>query len=128
MSSSTGSKASPARPGSPFAGGVIAAAAVFVVPLRGMQRRILAEKRRLQAEVGFRLEATIEAVHRAVDEGDLPAAAKMHDALGVLLMERDMVDKLPTLPWRPGTLGGVASAIALPLGLFVATRFLDRLI
>jgi hypothetical protein len=108
--------------------GIVAAAAVFAVPLRGMQRRITAEKRRLQGEVGARTEATIEAIHRAVDGGDMTAAATMHDTLGVLVMERDLVDKLPTLPWRAGTAGTVASAIVLPIGLFVVTRLLERII
>jgi hypothetical protein len=52
----------------------------------------------------------------------------MHDTLGVLVMERDLVDKLPTLPWRAGTAGAVASAIVLPIGLFVVTRLLERVI
>jgi hypothetical protein len=108
--------------------GIVAAATVFAMPLRGMQRRITAEKRRLQGEVGARIEATIGAIHRAVDGGDMTAAATMHDTLGVLVMERDLVDKLPTLPWRAGTAGTVASAIVLPIGLFVVTRLPERII
>jgi hypothetical protein len=112
-----------------FAGiGVLVAAIVFVVPLLGMRRRIVAEKVRLQGEVGSRIESTIGAVHAAIDAGDLPGAASMNGALGVLIAERDLVDKLPTFPWRPGTLGAVATAIALPIGLSIATRLLERLI
>jgi hypothetical protein len=112
-----------------FAGiGVLMAAIVFVVPLLGMRRRIAAEKVRLQGEVGSRIASTIGAVHAAVDAGDLAAAASMNDALAVLIAERDLVDKLPTFPWRPGTLGAVATAIALPLALSIATRLLERLV
>ncbi len=109
-------------------GGIVAAMAVFVLPLRGMQKRIIAEKRRLQGEVGLRVEATIAAIHAAVDRGDMTAAAGMHDALGVLVMERDLVDRLPTLPWRPGTLGALVSAIVLPIGLFLLQRALSQFI
>lgn len=108
--------------------GVIAAAAVFVVPLRGMQRRILAEKRHLQAEVGLRIERTMDVIHERIDGGDLAGAGAIQGALNVLLTERDMVDKLPTLPWRPGTLGGLFTAVGLPLALFVVTRLIDRLL
>ena len=108
--------------------GIVVAAAVFAVPLRGMQKRILAEKRRLQAEVGQRIETTIAAIHRSVDAGEIAEAGKMNDALAALITERELVDKLPTLPWRPGTLGGLITAIALPLGLFVVTRLLERVV
>jgi hypothetical protein len=111
-----------------LAAGVVLAGVVFVYPLRGMQRRITLEKRRLQAEVGGRIETTIAASHRAIDSGDLAAAASIRDTLGVLVMERDLVDRLPTLPWRPGTLGALVSAIVLPLGLFLVTRLLERVI
>jgi hypothetical protein len=106
--------------------GVALSIVVFVVPLLGMRRRITAEKARLQGEVGARIETTIGAVHDAVDAGDMAGAASMHDTLGVLIAERELVDKLPTLPWRPGTLGAVLTAIALPLGLSVASRLLER--
>jgi hypothetical protein len=109
-------------------GGVLVAVAVFVLPLRGMQRRIVAEKRRLQTEVGLRVEATMTAIHQAVDEGDYATAGSTNGALSALITERDLVDKLPTLPWRPGTLGALVSAIVLPLGLFLVERALSQLI
>ena len=106
--------------------GVVVAAAVFVLPLRGMQMQIIAEKRRLQSEVGLRLEATIAAIHRAIDAGDIAAASAMDDALHALIAERELVEKLPTLPWRPGTLGALVSAIVLPLALFLVQRALSQ--
>lgn len=109
-------------------GAVVAAAAVFVLPLRGMQRRIMSEKRRLQTEVGMRIEDTLATMHERIDADDPAGARAQHEVLQALVMERDLVDKLPTLPWRPGTLGAVVSAIIAPLGLFVVTRLLERVI
>jgi hypothetical protein len=106
--------------------GVVAAAAVFALPLREMHRRITAEKRRLQTEVGLRLEATMAAIHRAIDADEIVEAGKMDDTLHALISERDLVEKLPTLPWRPGTLGALVSAIVLPLGLFLVQRVLSQ--
>ncbi len=48
--------------------------ATFVLPLQGMHAQILTRKAGLEAAVGLRLTATIEAIHRAVDEGDLTVA------------------------------------------------------
>jgi hypothetical protein len=61
-----------------------------------------------------------------VDAGEIVEAGKMDDALHALISERDLVEKLPTLPWRPGTLGAVVSAIVLPLALFVVERALNQ--
>lgn len=108
--------------------GAVVGVIVFVVPLLGMRRRIVEEKRRLQAEVGTRIETTMNAVHAAVDAGDLAGAGSVRDALGVLVEERTLVDRLPTFPWRTGTLGAVATAILLPVGLAVFSRLLERVI
>ena len=49
-------------------------------------------------------------------------------SLASLLAERDLFNKLPTWPWSVATLRGVASAILLPVLIFVLTRVIDRLI
>ncbi|MDP9468232.1 MAG: hypothetical protein M3P32_05755 [Chloroflexota bacterium] len=104
------------------------AVAAFVLPLRGMHRRIAAEKGRLQGEAGDRLKTTIGALHRSVDSGDLADADALNKTLASLVTEREVLDRLPTWPWRPGTLGAFATAIGLPIVLFLITRFLDRLV
>jgi hypothetical protein len=109
-------------------GGIVVAAVVFALPLQGMQRRIVAEKRHLQAEVGRRLAATIDMLHAAIDAGDLSQAGAMNDAFDALVKERDVVDRLPTWPWRPGTVSAVATAIGLPIMLFVTERILGQVL
>ena len=113
----------------PFlAGGITVATAAFVVPLLGMHRRISAEKKDLQWQAGQRLEATIVEVHRAADARDLSQADAMNKLLGSLIAEREMLAKLPTWPWQPGTLGVFVTAILLPIALFLVTRLLERLV
>jgi len=109
-------------------GGILVAAVVFAFPLRGMQRRIVAEKRRLQAETGQRIAATIGILHAAIDVDDIARAGATSDALDALVKERDLVDRLPTWPWRPGTVSAVATAIGLPIVLFVAERILGHVL
>jgi hypothetical protein len=107
---------------------MVASVIVFILPLRGAQRRIAAEKSRLQTEVGQRLEATIAAIHDSVDRGELDRADALNRSLSSLMAERDLVNHLPTWPWQPGTIGAVISAIVLPVGLWLVTRLLERLV
>lgn len=107
---------------------VVIAAAAFFLPLWGMHDRLAAEKRRLQGEVGRRLTATIDAIHAAVDAGDGPGIEARNRALATLIAERDLVNRIPTWPWSTGALTGFVSAVLLPIGLWVATRTLERFV
>lgn len=111
-----------------FGGMVGVAIAAFVLPLQGMHRRIVAEKARLQGNAADRLKATIAGVHQSVDSGDLGRADLLNKTLASLISEREVLERLPTWPWRPGTLGAFVTAIGLPIVLFLITRFLDRLV
>ncbi len=111
-----------------YAAAVIIAAAAFVLPLRGIHDRIAAEKRHLQAEIGRRLTVTLEAIHAAVDADDGPAIDARNRALSTLMTERDLVAKVSTWPWSAGALTGFLSAVLLPIGLWIVTRMLERLV
>ena len=109
-------------------GGITVATAAFVVPLLGMHRRLTAEKKDLEWQVGQRLEGAIAEVHRAADAHDLSQADGLSKQLTSLIAERDVVAKLPTWPWHPGTVGVFLTAIVLPVGLYVVTRLLQRFV
>ena len=119
---------------------LLLAAAAFFLPLRGLHDRLVEEKRRLLTAGAGSLEATIAALHRlshdeVANQNDIDAsrvAQTRIDALSkaqsALIQERDVVQRLSTWPWDPSTLRTVVSAIALPIVLFLITRYLDRLI
>ena len=111
-----------------YAFAVLVAGAAFVLPLRGMHDRLVTEKRRLQGEVGRRLTATVDAIHTAVDAEDGGAIEARNRALSTLIAERDLVNRIPTWPWSGGALTGFASAIVLPIILFLVQRFLSQLV
>jgi hypothetical protein len=100
----------------------------FAVPLAGMHRQIAVEKNRLLVEVGRRIESIIATLHRSVDDREISQADKLNDALTSLIAERDLLKRLPTWPWEPGTIGAVASAVLLPIGLWLITRALERVL
>ncbi len=108
--------------------GVSAAVAIFILPLRGMQRRIRAEKRRLEDEAGRRVERVSEEISRRVDDGDFAGVAALQASLNVVIAQRDLVAHLPTLPWRAGTARGLLTAVVLPLVMFVVTRLVGRFV
>ncbi len=109
-----------------FAVGV--AGAFFILPLRGMHGVLAAEKRRRQGEIGRRLTANMEALHASVDAADGVAIEVRTKALAALLAERDVVNRVPTWPWSTGALTGFLSAVLLSIGLWLATRVLERFV
>lgn len=111
-----------------YSAAVLIAAAAFVLPLRGIHDRIASEKRDLQAEIGRRLTRTLDEVHAAMDAGDGAAIETRNRALSALIAERDLVSKVPIWPWSTGALTGFVSAVFLPIGLWVVTRVLERLV
>lgn len=111
-----------------IAGVFVIGGAAFVLPLRGMQHRLAAEKDRLADGVSERLALTLDRLHAAVDSGDLAPADQIQKTLTALSQEREIVGRLRTWPWDPSTLRAFASAIVLPIGLWFVTRILERLV
>lgn len=100
----------------------------FFLPLLGMHRRMAQEKRRLQDQVGQRVEAIVAKLHESVDRSELSGADGNNKQLGSLIAERDLVNRLSTWPWQAGAAGAVVSAVALPIALWLATRYLGRVV
>jgi hypothetical protein len=72
-----------------------------------------------------------EATHERDAEGSRAALARMDvltKALSGLIQEREMVKRLSTWPWDTGTLRAVAASVALPVILFLITRYLERFV
>lgn len=102
------------------------AAAAFALPLWFVHRRLVAEKRRLLAELNRRVEATLDQLHRYVDENELGQVDQLSSAMTALNTERDVLSAIPTWPWRRGTLTGFLSLIALPIILSLIQLVLAR--
>jgi hypothetical protein len=104
------------------------ALAAFILPLRGMHDRLVAEKARLQGDVEARLQRLLGDVNRDVDAGDLGRADAFNKTLATMLQQREVVAKLPTWPWSPGTFRALLTAVALPLALFLVQRLLSQVL
>ena len=109
----------------PFAFVVPLAVACFVVPLYGIKRRLVAEKSRRMTAVNRRLEEALADLDRRADARDLTEADAFNKHLSSLLAERDVIARNPTWPWAPETVRGFATALILPVVLWLIFRFLD---
>ena len=49
----------------------------------------------------------------------MSVVTQLKDAMLGLAAERDVLNALPTWPWRPGTLAGFLSATLLPILIFI---------
>ena len=67
-------------------------------------------------------------VSHAVETDDLSNADELNKTLSSVLAQRDVLARLPTWPWSTGTFRGVATAVLLPIVIFVITRLIDQLI
>jgi len=115
--------------------------AAFFLPLRGLQSRLDQDKSRLRSAVNARIKATIAALHEVIDDETRPGprdveAARfaqfridaLNKALASLLQEREFVGRLSSWPWDTTTFRAVASAVLVPIVLFLFTRILERFV
>lgn len=107
---------------------VLLAVVFFLLPLYGMHRRIAAEKERLEAEANERLQTTIADLHQSVDRRELSDADELNKTLSSLSLERQILEKIPTWPWKSDTVRGFVTALLLPIILWLITRLLERIV
>jgi hypothetical protein len=105
---------------------VVLAVAAFVLPLWFVHLRLESEKLRLLAELNQQVEATSAKLHRCLEKNDLGPVTQLKDAMLGLTAERDVLNGLPTWPWRPGTLTGFLSATILPIVLFITQLAIQK--
>jgi hypothetical protein len=105
---------------------VFLAIAAFVLPLWIVNQRLVAEKRGLLAEVNKRMESLLSQLHHKIDENKLEELNRLNDAISSLSAEREVISKIPTWPWRAGTLTSFTTAILLPIILFIIQVVLGR--
>jgi hypothetical protein len=104
------------------------AAGSFFLPLRGVHARLATEKERLQSEVGRRMSAAIGELNAAIDAGDRERVGSSQQSLSALTSQRELIAKLPTWPWSAAALTRFLSAVLLPIGLWLVTRVLERIV
>jgi hypothetical protein len=107
---------------------IFVAILVFALPLWSVHQRLTVEKRVLQAGLQVRVESTLAQLHRELDENEFGEIAGINDALAGLEAERAVLQRIPTWPWRPGTLSGFLSVVVLPLVIFLVQLAIENIL
>jgi hypothetical protein len=103
-----------------------AAVACFVVPLYGIHGLIAAEKSRRLTAVGRLLGQALGDLHDRTEQRSLADAGAINDEITSLVAERELLTNVSTWPWSPDTLRGFATAIVLPIVLWLVYRLLGE--
>ena len=104
----------------------IAAVVVFIVPVLGIRDRLIEEKKRELRRTSELLQATIDRFENKVRANDYTDLNGLETAIGTLTRKRELIAKISTWPWDPGTVRGFASTLLLPIVLWLITHFLGR--
>ncbi len=101
---------------------------IFAWPLLGIHRRLVAEKRKALAESARRFEAAVAELHQRVDKKAMTKMDDLNKTLASLELERAALQRIPTWPWDPGTLRGLAATLVLPLVIWLVQYILQRVL
>lgn len=93
-----------------------------------INRKLTEEKDYLQKEVTIRLVKALSRVHESQDKADLIEMEHLHHLVQTLSHERDLILKIPTWPWQPGTLVAFISALFIPVTIFLIQELIRRLV
>ena len=111
-----------------FVFAILLAVVLFVLPLLGMRRRLVAEKGRRLAESDQAFETAARGLHHDIAAEDLSRAGGYDSALSALTLEHDRLRRVSTSPWSVETLRGFVSSVGIPILLWIVTAALDRFI
>ena len=100
--------------------------AAFVWPFLGVHRILVEQKTRAVDDVTQRLRATLDEFHRRIDAARFDEVTPAVQATAALRQELELLEKIPTWPWRQETVRGVLTAVILPVLLWFVTKLLDR--
>lgn len=106
----------------------LAGLAAFVLPLGGINRRLVAEKRSHLSQIRGRLKDAFATVERKYDGSALGEMGELGSAIENLERQLAFVQAIPTWPWQPGTMRGFLSAMLLPIVIWIIQQLLARMI
>ncbi len=100
--------------------------AAFVWPSWGIHSLLLKEKRRLQDEVYSRIERLVTQLYVETDMGSYQQMDNIFKGLVALQAENALLERSSTWPWPVETPRLLATAIFVPILLWITQRLLER--
>lgn len=108
--------------------GLAFAAAVFVLPLRGVHDRLESEKERLLGEATKAMERSIRDLNAAIEAGDLASMDGLNKGISAVEVELRTLAAVPTWPWSTDTFRWVVGALMFPIVLFLVQLAITTLV
>lgn len=105
---------------------MVLAGITFVAPLWGVHRMLESAQHAALAAAGQRLHTLLSDVHDCIDHRTYDDVDALSKAVAAMKEELALLERIPTWPWKPDTPRLLATAIVLPIVLWLATRLLER--
>lgn len=102
----------------------VVAVLTFILPLLSAHGRIVAKKDELLHDIGSRLEMVISEMSKSGDAQD--DFSQLKENFSTLTLTNDWLQKMPTWPWRAGTVNSLISAIIIPNVIWLSQIVLER--
>lgn len=100
----------------------------FLLPLRGVNRRLVAKKKEILSEINRRIKTAFSRLEHDFDNSNLREMDALGRALSNLQDQKTFIEAIPTWPWRPAALRGFLSAMVLPIVIWLVQQILDRVL
>jgi hypothetical protein len=106
--------------------GWLIALIVFWLPLRRVNRKLVAEKQRLLKDVNLRIRANFDLLHAKMDRHEYQNIAEIREMIATLQLERDGIKSISAWPWQTGTITGLLSTVVLPIFVGFLISIFDK--
>ena len=101
---------------------------VFWLPLRGANRILVSEKRKLLKDVNLRIRTNFDLLHSKMDNHEYKNISDIRELIAGLQIEREDIKSISTWPWQTSTLTGLFTAVLLPALVGFLISIFDRFI
>ncbi|MEO5953900.1 MAG: hypothetical protein ABIQ44_15665, partial [Chloroflexia bacterium] len=98
----------------------------FGWPLIGIHRKLENAKSERVYAANQTFEALSVELRRRTDAHDFTRMVEMKDGMEAVSRERDILQQIHTWPWQRETVGGLSTALFLPIIIWIITRLLER--
>ena len=107
---------------------ILFAVIAFGWPLVGIHRKLEYAKSERVYAANKSFEALSTELRRRTDAGDFTRMVEIKDGMEAVSREREILSQVHTWPWQRETVGGLSTALFLPVIIWVITRLLERVL
>jgi hypothetical protein len=104
----------------------IVALAGFILPLLGINRRLVAAKAQLMQESGSQVRAAFDRLSKEQASKSLANIGNTRQLVDAVVRKREYIQGIPTWPWQSGTFRNLLLGVFLPIMIWLVQQVLLR--